>query len=58
MDLNELLFNHQASLMRARCARGGEDFAAHQMEAARHANSIHALRVAMGATVRMTFAAA
>ena len=58
MDLNQLLFRHQASLMHARAAHGRKDFAAHKIEADHYAVSIRALRTAMGATGRMTFASA
>lgn len=58
MDLNQLMFGHQASLMRAAAARDRADFAVHQIEAAHYASRIRALRTAMGATGRMTFAAA
>jgi hypothetical protein len=58
MDLNQLIFLHQASLMRADAARGGKDFDKHRTEANHCAARIHALRNRMGATGRMTFAVA
>ncbi|MEK7454073.1 MAG: hypothetical protein AABZ76_04055 [Pseudomonadota bacterium] len=58
MDLNELLFHHQASLMRAGAAVGRKDFDAHKIEAALYVTRIHALRRALGATSQMAFASA
>ena len=58
MDLNQLFFRHQVSLMRAAAARSSKALAAHRKEAADYAGRICDLRAVMGATTIMALPAA
>jgi hypothetical protein len=53
MDLNYLLFRHQASLMRAADSNCQDATMSHRRDVAHYARQIGILRAAMGATALM-----